>query len=214
MSIGSKLRRKERRAKERVVSEIKQGWAGTQFHVYDFYEGTINCPVQFSSLNSVPTTTACVPMAPKGKKMSYCDDCECEYSDKRPVETQQREYLLSRLSESLHTKDRDAHSTFHLNDDAKPSDGEELVNRIKSGKFVLDLDVIKAAKDGEVFYNHIGSLLGISWRDPAVPADKDGYTAFEKKLNKSFQDTRDTINIVSPADGLAALKAFESSTIN
>lgn len=223
MSIQAKLRRKERRQLEREKA-ILMG------HMKDMYCETVTINNQPSSIKyydfdgqivslgscSVPSTPTPPKQAlKKENKMSYCDDCDCcESNDKRPVETLQREYLLNQLSEAYVVKDHEAAKTFFLNDDKTPSDGEEMVARITAGKFILDTDAIKAVKNGKYFYNHSGALLGITWRDPAKPADKDGYKAFMEKLQKSYKVTQRTINIGSPADGLAALNTFESATIN
>ena len=50
----------------------------------------------------------------------------------------------------------------------------------------------------------------IRWRDPAVKADHDGYTAARKELQEKRQAALDIIKIDDPKAGLDAIKALEA----
>lgn len=167
------------------------------------------------SLGCTPVPPATVTQAPKRKKKMSYDDDFCDECDGRaiPVETKQRKYLLTRLYELNQDKEYAARKTFNIDDDPAPEGGDQLVERIKSGKFILNQELIDATnKEGRFF--SMPCLYGIEWRDPAKPSDEAGFKAFRDKLNKLYTDTADTINIASPADGLVALKAFEAATVN
>lgn len=123
------------------------------------------------------------------------------------TETQdQRHYLARQLSSVAYTKEVEALKSFGLINDQPPRKGSELLDRIKSGKYILrDEKSVKWAES---------ALDYIEWRDPAIVKDQDGFEAAVKVMQKSRLDTDRTIQIADPTDGLSALKAFEAMSFD
>lgn len=137
----------------------------------------------------------------KAKTMCYeCDDDFCSHP--QSDESKQRMYLENRLSGITSEKRADAYKAFGLQNDAAPTNAEDLIKRIKEGKFTYDE---KAAGTG---WRNIFS--GITWRDPDLKEDKAGFEAYEEKLYAERTKALDAIKIAPPADGLKALQAFEA----
>lgn len=153
-----------------------------------------NSPVAIMQQDFVAFCTAtCQPAVKKEEEMN--------------TETQdQRNYLARQLSSVAYAKDVELMKSFGLTDDPTPRKGSELLDRIKSGKYILrDEKSVKWAEN---------ALSYIEWRDPAVVKDEEGFEAAEKAMQKSRLDTDRTIQIAAPADGLAALKAFEAMSFD
>ena len=164
----------------------------------------INPPmVSFSQVTSLapfnqPQVCNTVPCAkPKGNNPMYVDN------DKH-IESSKINYLSDRAATVQYRKEQDARKTFGLVDDMAPETAAELVKRIQDGKFIL--------KDETKDKNVYEPARYIKWRDPAVKEDTAGFRAAVDALAKVYQDTKDTIAIGTPAEGLAAVKALDAWT--
>lgn len=170
-----------------------------------------NHPVSFGSVTVQATAQTPAPN-PRNKKMCYdCEDygrptSEAETADK------QRDYLIDRLYSTASEKKDEARKAFNIENMAAPEDAIELVKRIKDGLYVVDEDAIKSAKKDRWFY--AGPFFGLKWRDPAKPADEDGYEKTRDAINAAEQKAQDEIKIFSPEKGLETLRAFEAATFH
>jgi hypothetical protein len=117
------------------------------------------------------------------------------------------EHLSERLSDINAKKWMEGQRFFGLADDSPPMTVKEMLDRITSGKYILN-----AEKYGE--QNPCYLTRYIRWRDPAVKEDKEGFKVFEEKLSKATTDTRDIINIKDADIGLKALQDFEAATFH
>ena len=134
-------------------------------------------------------------------------DCDCCSPAPQSDEQKTKNYLNSRRSDAYYNKLREAEKTFHINEDPAPKTPKELADRLAAGQYTIR-DAQEDNKDK--WYGSIKSH--IEWRDPKTPADKAGYAAFEVLLDKQNILAQDAIMVKTPADGLAALQAFEAWT--
>lgn len=114
-----------------------------------------------------------------------------------------RQYLRGRMYDVIGKKVTEAECNFGLIDDESPRSPEEIVERIKSGMFVIP------APEGRDNWGSPYKM--ILWRDPAKVKDRDGYNAWSAKLDVARTKLEDTIAINSPADALSELQAFEAT---
>lgn len=122
-------------------------------------------------------------------------------------------YLENELYAVSYAKEKDARKVFYMDADQAPTTPKEYVERIKAGTFTFKDRFTNA--DGEWLNGYGGCYTAdyaIEWR--TVPADKVGYKAALDKVKVAMKDAERTIKIGTPAEGLAALKAFEAMTIN
>ena len=119
-------------------------------------------------------------------------------------ELAKREYLSARLC-NLETNKTDALlRKYGMRDDPRPTNGQEEVDRILAGKYVIE--EVKVWNDQRISQ--------IYWRDPAVKTDEKGYIAAQEKLKTAVTATSDAIAIKDPKDALTALQAFENTVFN
>ena len=151
-------------------------------------------------------TVPCEPDYPKGfgpnkkEKTMYVDN------DKH-IESSKINYLNDRASQVFYKKADELPRKFGLEDDAAPRSVSEFLKRIQDGKFMYK-DETKKDTEG-YFYR---PYEGIRWRDPSVKEDNAGHKAAYEALSAAYQDTKDTIAIGTPAEGLAAVKTLEAWT--
>lgn len=121
-----------------------------------------------------------------------------------PTESEtQRSYLVDRLRTAFRTKDAALERKFGLRDDEEPRTFDEMIQRIKDGKYRL-ADGYKSDQklwEGPQYY--------IRWR--SVDKDQAGYDAAETILKTAYQAAMDIIKVKSLDDGLVALQAFEKN---
>lgn len=117
----------------------------------------------------------------------------------------QKRFLLSELSTVEDRQEIKLRKQYGLMDDDEPRSFNELMARIKDGKFV-----IKDENKDKPAWGY--GLNLVKWRDPAVKEDQTGFEAAQKIMRVSYTDAVRTIKIGLPAEGLAALKSFESAT--
>lgn len=122
------------------------------------------------------------------------------------IETARR-HMDTRLYGIKSVKREALKTQFGLTDDARPASFTELAARLKAGLFTLPTD------DGE--FDRYDLLDSLRWRDPAKKEDRPGFDAAEKLLQAAATKVKDAIWVkTNPEDALAALEAFESSTVN
>lgn len=154
-----------------------------------------------------PQVKRCPAKSKKGNNpMRYYDEYNDVYVDAPPAQTddyQKRNYLQGRIYETQSAKNHDLMKTFGLVDDDAPATAKEFIQRIQDGKFVLK----KETEDKKTYR----PADFITWRDPAVLEDQEGFAAASVKFSVAVTDAVDTAKIAAdPADGLKALKALEA----
>lgn len=137
----------------------------------------------------------------------------------------QRAYLLRRFEELTRYEWNDSKTQamsemFNLGAPKFPKTSQELLDAFKNGKFTVDQKKVDANtayyadhSEDEDFDDNCMSgswaqFFGVTFTDLPV-ADRKGYDAAMAAYRKLKQDTKDAIMIGTPAEGLAALKAFE-----
>lgn len=137
----------------------------------------------------------------------------------------QRDYLLDELRRLVDYSWNDTKFTvlremFNLDAPKYPKSSQELIDAFANGKFTVDQAKVDAnakllAKmTPEDYYDDEGCgkadrFYGITFTDLPV-ADHTGYAAAVESYKKAQKDTKRTIIVSSPADGLAALVALEA----
>lgn len=137
----------------------------------------------------------------------------------------QRDYLLDELRKLTDytwkdTKFEVLRELFNMDAPIYPRTSQELIDAFTNGKVTIDQTKVDAntkffagvSDDG--YYDDEGCgkssrFYGITFTDLPV-ADRKGYEAATAAYAKAQQDTKRTIIVSSPADGLAALVALEA----
>lgn len=126
-------------------------------------------------------------------------------------DAKKRDHLASRIW-SIYSKHVDTlREKFNMNDDIRPWNAKELVERIKEGKFILDKKFDKLDED-ELDEYFDGPFDGIYWRDPDKVKDVDGFRAAMAELDIAYKHVQDDIAILSPEKALESVRAFEDWT--
>lgn len=123
-----------------------------------------------------------------------------------------RKYLNGRIQNIYWNKRDELATQFRIHNQDTPRNYKELIDAIKNDKFTLDTKrtaKIDACVEDDDWYGN--AFDGITFNLPTAP-DRDGYTAATKELDKKVQDTKDIINVGTPADGLKALQELEAWT--
>lgn len=170
-----------------------------QYHISPGEINLDSCDLHTKMTQQGPVTVSYAAAIPKKEKTMNNMIINQSDPDQNKVE-----YLIDRLSAVIKDKLQDARRKYGLTDDEEPRNGQEYVDRILSGKYIVE--------------NKTSSWLPpssyIRWCDPAVKPDQTAYEKVRDALNELRTSTEDEIRIKSPADGLVALRAFESTTIN
>lgn len=141
-----------------------------------------------------------------------------------------RDYLIGRLSAmtGVYEWNDPMLSTlakkFNLNAPLRPTTSQGIIDAFKNGKVTIDQAKVDkqtkyfAARAADLDYDDddyedgiTSQYFGITFTDLPV-ADHKGYEAAKEAYLKAKQDTKDTIMIADPSDGLAALKALQEWT--
>lgn len=127
----------------------------------------------------------------------------------------QRQYLERRLNNEKSAKESTLRVAFNL-DRESPATMNEAVEMIKTGKATFDEKALARMNDdwGDDAYPFDSYAFNslIEWNQPK--ADKEGYKAAQKLVDKAYTDTRDTIKVMDLENGLKALQAFTSTTFH
>jgi hypothetical protein len=94
---------------------------------------------------------------------------------------------------------------YNLDDEKTPDTAADLVARITAGKYVFTSE---EDSKRHTWGNPIGY---IQWRDPAKVKDEAGYEKAVKALKKDLGSALNQIIVLTPAQGLDALNAFETA---
>lgn len=119
------------------------------------------------------------------------------------IEAKQRKTLSSALYDAFRTKVDAAKKQFGLVGDDAPESIKDLIARIAAGKYVI-ADKYEDSYAGDFFYR-------VSWRDPAIKEDKDGYKAARADLDKAYKALDLRIAILPLADALTAVETYRDA---
>ena len=133
----------------------------------------------------------------KGKPMCY--DCDCD--EQQTVENRRLTFAQNRVNSISYDHDVNLEKMFHMNEDQRPQNGEELIARIKDGKYSLkDKDTMKS------MWTIYGILDYFVWRDPSQKKDEEGYKLARKELEAAKDDAEVYVTL---GDNKAAMEAIE-----
>jgi len=117
----------------------------------------------------------------------------------------ERRFLRSRLEDAFYTKKAALKVKFGLIDDEAPASFEDFLARIQAGKYTIDDKDAKKKTWNPTAY--------IRWRDPSVKEDQEGYDAAKATLKAAYDKAEEDIRILTPTEGLAALRAFKDISV-
>jgi len=141
--------------------------------------------------------TACVPK-PRKKEM-YME----VNTDGRSDLAVTRSFLRSRLDDAKEAKREPTKRAFGMADDEAPRTANELIERIKAGKYTIDEDRGDSKCYGATHY--------LNWRDPSVKKDEKGYSEAWQKV-RDAKDAAEVIIMTGDAlEGRKALTDFQES---
>lgn len=174
----------------------KEGFVSKTAGPIGFSSGsTYNIP-QISSLGYLPKPSAHQESGPQEQKE---ENMNTELSVKQS-------YLERRMYDVTSTKEMDLRKKFGLMDDEFPKDPFDLVKRIQDGKFVLP-----EKNETAVYWDC--PLNYITFRDPAIKKDQEGFNEAYKDLRVKKTEIKDIIAIKTPEEALSAIQAFEAETV-
>lgn len=162
------------------------------------------------SVGCAPTPQECKVPKKRNSAMYHDEDCfddgfDLSLSAGATETERQKRFLLNELSGVEDRQETKLRKQYGLMDDDEPRTFNELMARLKDGKYFIPDD--KKDKDAWGY-----GLNLVKWRDPAVKEDQKGFEAAQKIMRVSYTDAIRTIKISDPKEGLAALKSFESAT--
>lgn len=120
------------------------------------------------------------------------------------LEGKQQSYLTRRADSEYYSKEGSLQKTFGLRDDDTPMTAQGLVDRIKTGMYVLD------EKEGKRVNSPMWAIDVIRWRDPSKKEDQAGYDTAMGKLRLMLKDTKDAIILGTPETALGKIKEIEA----
>lgn len=169
-----------------------------------------------------PTVKACVPQVTASQRKGWTDLVIVEEHsiqlvslpekentmnyDCNDQDTNARDYLSSRLHSIQNDKIGEMNHFFGLVGDVRPQTAKELIERITTGKYIVQPDKMEKSAYSPVDY--------FCWRDPSVKEDMAGMKAARKLLDVASIEVTDAIVIKTPTEALAALKDFEGKTFH
>lgn len=113
-----------------------------------------------------------------------------------------KSHLQTRVMHTYWLKDLELQKNFGLMDDDCPTDANEIVARVKAGKYTIT----EPKEDWQ--------SAQFRWRDPAAKTDRDGYRAAKKLLDAAQAKALDEIVVLFPEQGLEAFRTFEATTFH
>lgn len=121
------------------------------------------------------------------------------------LDLQQMDFFRDALRTKKDEKLEALRKQFGLTDDTTPQSEQELVDRITSGKFILD----ENSKD--LYQYSLGNIIrGITWRDPAIKKDQAGFDAAKKTLLAAYEQAEFAI-MTDPSKGADAVNTFAAA---
>lgn len=172
------------------MGELKAGWSPTTG--WKLVSNEAKAPAKAE-------TNKAAELPKKGKPMCY--DCDCDIED---VDNKRLEYAQGRVRSIAYNKRQDLRKQFNIDPPTAPADVEEMVQRIKDGKYSI------LPKEQDRYYWSFTDRL--SWRLPDVKADQDGFNAAIKALDNQQNITMDIVTLNDNAGSLKALQDFEAWT--
>lgn len=152
-----------------------------------------------STIEECPTPIKGSVGKKKAKQMSY--DCDCDgyssTSKEMTIEDRRLDHARTRISGIWETKYDELRKQFCL-DESKPKTPEELIEKIKAGKFILKSEEFRRAR------SYWDAIDFIEWKDK--PADEEGYDKALKALNETRGEAEDQIFLGT--DALGAISKF------
>lgn len=134
----------------------------------------------------------------------YDEDLDCYVEGVQSDTTRSQNYFKMRMETIWSDQNDTLRTKFGLKDDPTPETAEDLVARIKAGKYILPEQSKK-----KYFYE---PTRAITWRDPSVKEDQDGFDVAWKSFEAEFTKTKDTVMSGTPVDMAAAVQALEAWT--
>lgn len=122
-------------------------------------------------------------------------------------EQQVRNYLVERGNDIRHEHKVDLIEHFAIDDMPRPQTIKELKERLAEGKFRIRDRYKDEANIGWESLDHL-----IVWREK--DADKEGFKAAKKLLDKAHTEVNDAIMVKPQEEALAAVKEFEAMTFH
>jgi hypothetical protein len=122
------------------------------------------------------------------------------------LEVSQRQELRDELEGIYAVKDGELKTHFGLRDQDPPRHGKELVERIKTGEYVL-LGEREFEDSDRTYYSQM--TYGIRWRNPKVKVDREGYKLALEKMEKAHTSTKLDVIVLPLTEALASVRAFE-----
>lgn len=111
-------------------------------------------------------------------------------------------HVLRRADTAYREKGTELEKHYGLRGDDPPPSWEELLKRIKDGKFVIEEKHAKMHTYDPMCY--------VQWRDPKIVEDKAGLDKSMEKLTKLLAETKDAIIVKSAADGLEMIEKIQN----
>lgn len=152
----------------------------------------------------------CCKEAPNKKGNKMYDEFDC---CTQTPEQKKAEFLDNQLHVASNEKEAELTTAFKMDLKDTPEDPKELVQWVKDGWFKFDscLNDDGSYRDTVARW-HVRPVDFIRWNNPN--RDTTGYDAARTKMWDAHTKAYRTINVGSPAEGLAALEAFESTTFH
>jgi hypothetical protein len=111
-------------------------------------------------------------------------------------------HVLRRANDVYSEKETELLKHYGLRGDDAPRSWNELVKRIKDGKFVISDEHAKIRDYSPTGY--------VEWRDPKIEKDHEGFEKSMEKLRKLLAETKDVIIVKSSADGLEMIEKIQN----
>lgn len=127
------------------------------------------------------------------------EDCQ----KKETTMNDNHRYLRGRVMDTFNKGVDTLEKNYHIQDDDFPKSAEEMVERIKADKFIIP------TKDANGVMEYGFGPYGLFWRDPNVPADKEGFKAALDVFNDMKNDAIDAVTVLPEVDGLDALRQLQ-----
>ena len=205
VSYSNAERKRLKQMNGSVYTKVSPYITGTQASMMIVDDFTITDVVSLAPLPCSPCDQpVCSQTKKKGKKAMYND-----YDDDLSVrvtsdEQTKRDYLRGRIAVVNDEQWLAMRKLFKMDTPRTPDTAEDLVTRIKEGKYTLDE---KNAKKNDYYYN---GTSYISWRIPGEEADEDGFDAAMKQKDVILQKARDAAALKSIDEATKALEAFQT----